>query len=144
MDLPKDVIFKATLKPGGVFLYKDEIFPEKAHFFAVINPCIVYGQPLLLVCASSQISKRKEYVKRMGIDINTLVIVQPSECSFLTKETVFDCNRVLVRPIEVLKEKMDIDKIIRYTEIKDDLLTKLREAVKRSPMISPKIKKQLE
>lgn len=144
MDLPKDVVFKATLKPGGVFLYKDDSFPEKAHFFVVLNSHIAFGEPLILVCASSQVLKRKERAIRMGFDLSTLVIVQPSECTFLGTESIFDCNRILIRPIEVLKQKMDMDKILKFTEIKDGLLTKLREAVKKSSTVTPKIKKLLD
>lgn len=143
MELPEEVILVSTLKPGAVYLYHDHEFPEKAHFFVVINQNITSTEPLYLVCASSQVDKKKDFVLRRHFPIETLVIVQPKECPFLTVKTVFDCNSILVRAIATIQKKIEAEEILRYEEVSDDLLDRLRESAMKSPMVTGNIKKCL-
>lgn len=141
MDLPKDVLLKATLRPGAIFLYNDDAFPDKAHFFVVINITILYNEPLFLLCATSQVVKKQAFISSRNLPLETLVIVRPSDCNFLKKETVFNCNSVLERPIEMIKEKIDNNEIKKYSEVTSDILEKLRKGVLKSPLIPERIKK---
>ena len=141
MDLPKDVILKVVLRPGAILLYKDDAFPDKAHFFVIINMTILYNQPLFLLCATSQVVKKQAFISSRNLPLETLVIVHPADCNFLKKETVFNCNSVLERPIEMIKEKIDNSEIKKYAEVTGDILGKLRNGVLISPLVPEKIKR---
>lgn len=143
MELPKELILMYALKPGAALLYRDDDFPEKAHFFVIINLKIIYNKSLFLLSATSQITKRRAFITHNNLPPETLVVVEPDECTFLKQQTAFNCNTVLERSIEVIKEKIDNKKIHKYAEVHDELLEKLRSGVIRSPMISNSIKKQL-
>ena len=138
--MPAEVVLSFTLRPGAVYLLRHDAFPDNHHFFVVLNNSVSPGDMLYLACASSQVTKRIEWVKRRKITTETLVIVESSQCDFVTKQTVFDCNTVHEVAYEVLKEKLDNHEIPSVNTIDKVILTQLRKAVHKSPMVSRKIK----
>lgn len=141
MDLPSEVVLQFTLQPGAVYLFKHDAFPDHPHYFVVLNKEVNQGDVLYMVCASSKLDKREEWVQRRGISESTLVYVEAGECLFLKKRTVFDCNAIYPIAYEVLKTKLDIGGVLTVQSIDESLLSKLRDSVKKSPLILRSIKK---
>lgn len=144
MKVPTDVILSISLKPGAVFLYSDDNFPDKKHFFVVLNKVIEdITSDLVLVCATSQVQARTQFIQSRNLSLETLVIVQDRDCDFLNKESAFDCNSAMLRPLAYLKSKLDEDEVPTVQQIDDQLLEKLQNGVLKSRMVSEKIKKLL-
>lgn len=143
MDLPSEVVLQFTLQPGAVYLFKHDAFPDHPHYFVVLNKEVNQGDVLYMVCASSKLDKREEWVQRRRIPSDTLVYVEPGECSFLKKRTVFDCNAVYPIAFEVLKIKLDSSEVLTVQAIDEDILSRLRDSVKKSPLVLRNIKKLL-
>lgn len=142
MKVPTDVIISISLKPGAVFLYSDDDFPDKKHFFVVLNKEISDNtSDLVLVCATSQVQARKQFIQSRNLGLETLVVVEDSDCDFLNKQSAFDCNSAMLRPIAYLKSKLDEDEVPTVQQVDTQLLSKLQNGVLKSRMVSEKIKK---
>jgi hypothetical protein len=141
MELPAEVVLSFTLQPGALYLFKHDDFPEKYHFFVVLNKSVNPGDTLYMVCASSQVMNRMDYVNRRNISKKTLVIQPPSATGIFKKETIFDCNKVYDVSFEVLRQKLCDHDVPMVEVVSASLLDQLREAVKLSPLVPRKFKK---
>ena len=107
IDIPCDVQILATIKRGTVYYFRDESFAsEEPHYFVVLNKNPRNGNFLILACATSKIERRKEIAKKLSFPEETLVEVFPSDFSFFTKNTLFDCNSVIERNVQSVIDKL--------------------------------------
>jgi hypothetical protein len=91
MDIPSQIRINAGITNGSVYYFKDEeLNSDKSHYFIVINPHPKLDDVLLLACASSQVAKRQDYVKKVGLHPETLVLLAPGEYTNFHLETVID------------------------------------------------------
>jgi hypothetical protein len=145
MDIPPNVRILATIRTGSVYYFEEEeLLSDEPHYFVVLNQNPRTEEFLILVCASSQIEKRRQIMQRLGFPQETLVFVSPSEYPIFSKDTVIDCNRVFEKTSQTLIEKLDQNKLKVCTEIMPDtILQKLIRGILASTQISEKIKRML-
>ena len=95
---------------------------------------------LLMVTSTTQIAKRKEFVKKTGISGQTIVTVSPKEYAVFSVESVFNCNDIFEVGMQDLIRKIENTGSMNYPKIPDSILAKLILGVKESPQVSPAIK----
>lgn len=146
MDIPADIQILATIKTGSVFYFEEEsLSSSEPHFFVVLNKNPRTEEFLILVCASSQVEKRKEIGKKLGFPTETLVIISPSEYKLFKKQTVIDCNRAFEKTSQSLIEKLKNEKLRVCTEMmSDEIVGKLVRGVLASSQISEHIQDLLK
>ena len=145
MDIPPNVRILVTIKTGSVYYFEEEeLSSDEPHYFVVLNQNPRTEEFLILVCASSQVEKRKQIAQRLGFPSETQVIISPSEYPLFSKDTIIDCNRVFEKTSQTLIEKLEQNKLKVCTEMMPDgILQKLIGGVLASSQISGKIKQML-
>ena len=148
MDLSvssKRDIFNGMLEPGFAFRMKgDEPFQSDSyHVFVVLNRNPKTGECLILANSTSKVDKRKRTLNSLGIDPEkTTVMFKPGDYSFITKETIFDCNSI--NTIDIKDIPFAGDQIRFLSEnMREDDVQRLVAAVKNSPRVEPKYKSLL-
>ncbi|GMX59927.1 MAG: hypothetical protein MNSN_09430 [Minisyncoccus archaeiphilus] len=107
IDIPADAYILTTIKRGSVYYFKNEEFASnEPHYFVVLNENPKNGNILILVCATSQVEKRKAIAQKMNFMEGTLVEVSPLDFTFFTKNSLFDCNNVIEINIGSIIEKL--------------------------------------
>ena len=100
MQISARVRILAGIQAGSVYYFEEEnLSSSEPHYFVVLNKCPRTEELLILVCASSQVEKRKQIAKKLGFPSETLVSISPSDYCLFTKETVIDCNRAFEKTI---------------------------------------------
>ncbi len=146
MDIPADIQILATIKTGSVFYFEEEsLSSSEPHFFVVLNKNPRTEEFLILVCASSQVKKRKEIADKLGFPTETLVVISPSEYKLFKKQTVIDCNRAFEKTSQSLIGKLENEKLRVCTEMMpDEIIKKLIKGVLASSQISEHIQDLLK
>ena len=135
----------ATIKTGSVYYFQDEeLSSADSHYFVVLNKDPRTEEFLILVCASSQIEKRRHIIQKLGFPQETLVFVSPVHYKIFRKDTVIDCNRVFEKTSASLIEKLEQDKLRVCSEMMPESIIKsLIQGVLASNQISEKVKRML-
>jgi hypothetical protein len=108
MDIPAHVRILATIKTGSVYYFEEErLASNEPHYFVVLNRSPRTEELLILVCASSQVEKRRQIIQKLGFPQETLVSVSHAEYPLFTKDTIIDCNRAFEKTPESLIEKLE-------------------------------------
>jgi len=130
------------VQTGAVYYFEEEqLTSPKPHYFIVLNKNPRTEEVLILVCASSQVEKRKQISKRLKFPAETLVIISPSECPLFTKETVVDCNSVFEKNVQSLVDKLEQGKLKICTELMPgQIIDKLVKGIIASTKIAENIK----
>ena len=126
-----------------IFYFKEkshaEGSPPHYHIALPIND----NEYILLVMFTSQVAKIKKFSSINEKQLELLYEVTPNEFSFLTRDSIIDCNDVKYWTKEELVNnvsgKMDIFNENIPLEILDNIKTK----IKKSPLVRKKIKKKL-
>lgn len=145
MEIPARVRILGAIKTGSVFYFEEEaISSTEPHYFVVLNKNPYTEEILVLVCASSQVDKRKQVIQRLGFPPETLVFVSPTEYPLFTKDTVIDCNRAYEKTPQSLIEKLEQGKLKVCTEIMADVIVQqLLAGVMVSPQVAERVKQML-
>jgi len=130
---------------------KDKLFYFKNREYSIDAPphyhiCIPlnHGKFVMLVLLTSQDEKRKILYKTNPKALQSLVEINQDDFHFLTKKTtLIDCNRPIYKTKEEIASLVNgefkvIDEII--TEV---LLTKIKNAIKKSPLVKKQYKKKI-
>lgn len=146
MDLPPELIGESL---GGYcicyFKHKDHAQEVPPHYWITIPS--KNNSWVLLCIITSQIEKRERHYQKVNSNaLPSLVKVTPTDLPFLVKESVIDCNKVL------LVEKRSFYKVIdpKYKfriitwDVPKDLQKRITVAVKSSPLVLPYIKNSLK
>lgn len=148
MEIPFDIQVLATLQSGSVYYFTEDApgFSSTApHYFVVVNIDPQTEECLILVCASSQVAKRQEFIKKRGYPEETLVFVDPEEYEHFTKETVFDCNRAFLRTTrEIIAKGQQGSLKICSEQMPLQIVKRLQNGLLASSTISRKVKKMLQ
>ena len=133
----------AGIQTGSVFYFEDEqLYSSQPHYYVVLNKSPRTDEFLILVCASSQVAKRKRIAQKLGFRAGTLVFISPSEYPLFTRETVIDCNRAFEKTPQALAEKLDRGTLKVCTELMSpDIVQKLVSGLASSTQVSEKIKR---
>ncbi len=129
IDIPPEIVINSTIKPGSVYYFPEDSFQSsEPHYFIVVNKDPVENTVILLVCASSQISKVR---KRRGLcPTNTLVEITPAEYTSFTCNSIIDCNSVLETSKSQLVDKLSQNKLqIMISEMDVSLVILLRQGI---------------
>lgn len=142
VDIPPEVAIKATIKPGSVYYFPHDSFHSTdPHYFVVINIDPINERVILLVCASSKISKIKARYTNCPVD--ALVKISPSQYPDFKVNSIFDCNQVIEETIDQLIERLLNKRLKLKAEMDIRLVERLRKGVLSSRLVSGKIKAQL-
>lgn len=120
------------------FKNKEHANIDNPHFHVAIPT--KDGGFVLLVMFTTQIDSKQEYyglVKPTALD--SLVYATPSQCKFLKKESVIDCNQPIYKSREELSAII-LDLEYREAELSQEFIEEIKNAIKLSPMVRPHIK----
>ena len=139
--IPPEII-KASIKPGSVYYFREESLKStEKHYFVVINRNPHTDEVILLVCASSQIAHVKLINKNCSE--KTLVTIRPEEYSGFRVPSIFNCNIIFRRSIEVIMKKYKNNELLVKPEMDLKLVDTLRNSVLTSNQIESRVKSML-
>ncbi len=137
VKIPKQIAITVSLEQGTVYLFSEESFDTTTpHFFIILNKNPVEDPFLIMTCATSQVEKRYEWVKKNGLDLETIVPIDESSYKFLNRETVVDCNQLLQRTKEVLMDKYDSGNLKLKGKVTQKDLNRIINGVRKSKLVS--------
>lgn len=147
MDIQPKVRIPLCIEQGSVFnFYIDFDGPKrqsKNRYFVVLNRNPKTDTVLIMLTSTTQIIKKREFIKRVGISEQTIVSVVPKEYSVFTSESAFNCNDVHEVSIIDLIRKIEENGSMNYPKMPNDILAKLIVGVTASPSVSQVIKNLL-
>lgn len=134
-----------TVETGSVYYFEEEgLSSSEPHYFIVLNKNPRSEEFLILVCASSQVDKRKRIAKFLRFPEKTLVVVFPSEYPTFKKESVIDCNRIFEKTIQSLIDKLEKRQLKPCENIiPKEIIQKLISGTLASNQTSEKVRKML-
>ena len=140
--VPLKIHILATVKAGSVYYFEEErLSSPEPHYFIVVNKNPKTDQVLLLVCASSQVEKRKDAIKKLNFAEETLALVSPKECPCFNKNTAIDCNTIWEKTSQSVIEKLSNGELrVCPDEIPSEIVEKLVKGVLMSNQVSEDIK----
>lgn len=141
MEISADIRILATIQTGSVYYFVEESISSKGpHFFVVLNRNPRTEECLILVCASSQVEKRKNIAEKLGFPPETLVSISPVEYPLFTKLTIIDCNRAFEKTSQSLVDKLQSGKLRVCTEIMpENIIQALIRGILASSQVSEKV-----
>src|SRR3989344_4970539 len=131
MDIPAQVRILATMKTGSVYYFEEEqLSSTEPHYFVVLNKEPRTEEFLILVCASSQVEKRRQTIQKLGFPQETLVFVSSTDYRLFRRDTVIDCNRAFEKTARSLIEKFEENRLMVCTDIMpEEIVQKLMQGV---------------
>lgn len=144
MDIPLKIRIPLCVEQGSVFNFHIDFDgvgrQSKNRYFVVLNRNPKTDTVLIMVTSTSQIAKKKDFIRRAGISEQTIVSVSSSEYQIFNSESVFNCNDVHEISMQDLIRKIEEAGSMNYPKIPDSILAKLIVGINASPRISPAIK----
>ncbi len=133
-----------TIKQGAVYYFtSSQLSSSEPHYFVVLNKSPIDDPIVLLGVATTKVRKKLEWVNKVGLPTNTIVIVRQGKSAVFSKETAFNCNQ----PTEMLAtdffDKCKFELFEYKGEIEQDILVEVIHAVQGSPMVTERIKELL-
>ena len=139
-----ETLFKNTVQKGSVFYFVEDTFEtDRPHFFVVLNDDPKNEKILILVCAVTLSVKVAFLYEKFKYLRETMVDVTPSLCSFLKHPSIFNCNSPIEKSFLVFIDKLKDGKLKHVGEVNQELLSKLRDGVLASPLVTKECKKLL-
>lgn len=140
--MPTSHPIKTDIVDGSVYYYSDpDLQSTYPHYCIVVNLKPSQDKTILLVHASHRIDRVKE--RRKDCPQETLVEISPIQYVGFDKDTIIDCNEVLVRDIEVLANKLHQGKLQIRPLMGLRLVRQLRKGLIASEQIPQSIKDRL-
>jgi len=145
--LPPQVVIN-SINDFCVLYFKDLNHEKDApsHFHIVFPVNNESG--LILTIITKQIDKRIDYYQRRQKEdaVNALVFVDKDIFDFLTQKSVADCNRAELLTKTELLQRIDLRKemFIKCRDIPSFLKKEICSAIRKSPLISPQVKKMVK
>lgn len=147
IDIPPKVRIPLCIEQGSVFNFHIEFASPKRQsknrYFVVLNRNPKTDTALVMVTSTTQIAKRREFIKRVGISEDTIVAVESAEYAVFRSESVFDCNDVFEVSMQDLIRRIEEDGSMNYPKIPGAILAKLIHGVKESPRVTEAHKRLL-
>ena len=133
------------IETGSVYYFQEErLSSDEPHYFIVLNRNPRTEDFLMLVCASSQVDKRKRIARSLGFPKETLVVIPMSEYPTFKKESVIDCNRIFEKTIQSLIEKMENNQLkICEKLMPKEIVERIISGTLASDQVSERIRKML-
>ncbi len=106
------------------------------HYFVVLNQNPLGSKILLLLVASSQVEKSQKRISRKNLPLESLVVIEEAEYDDFSKDSCIDCNKLFNKSLEELCEQWRKKEVLAHKDLPRDLVERLIEGVKASPLIS--------
>jgi hypothetical protein len=133
MDLSSEII-KKCIEPGAVLYFVNPNFKStKPHFYVVLNNTPDADIILIMVNFTSNIDYRKR--RRHRLPPASLVELSNSDCPFLDKPSIIDCNSPTYMTMDEVVDKNVKGELRLISTINDSILALLRAGVIASPMV---------
>ncbi|MSR71384.1 MAG: hypothetical protein EXS50_01770 [Candidatus Taylorbacteria bacterium] len=144
MEIPPKIRIPLCVEQGSVFNFfidfGDSSRQSKNRYFIVLNRNTKTDTALIMVTSTTQIQKKKEFVKRAGISDKTIVEVKAREHSIFTSDSAFNCNEVFEVSMNDLIRKIEEKGSMNYPRLPDNLLKQIISGINESPNVSQSIK----
>jgi hypothetical protein len=144
MEIPPKIRIPLCIEQGSIFNFfidfGDSKLQSKNRYFVVLNRNPKTDTALIMVTSTTQIQKKREYIKRAGISNKTIVEVKTKEYCTFTSDSAFNCNEVFEVNMSDLIRKIEENGSMNYPKLPDNLLQKIIAGVIESPKISQAIK----
>ena len=141
-------VFENSLKQGSVFRLKGDtpFKSEDYHIFVVLNYSPQSDEALLLVNGTSKVGKKKAILSKIYPSEveQTTVILEANSYSFITKQTIIDCNDVKMVDLNVINFSSNDIKPITSSELSREDIGKIVSATLNSPAVSENIKQKIK
>jgi hypothetical protein len=134
-------LLRLTLRPGSVYYFQERFFTSpEPHYFIVVNQQPVAREVLVLTVISSKVEKVKRLRKELP---GTTVEIGPGDYAELKQASVVDCNVVFRKALAELVEKIQRKEVTYKKDLPGEILDRIRQAIKASPLIEQETKRLL-
>lgn len=144
MEIPPKIRIPLCVEQGSVFNFfvdfGDSKRQSKNRYFVVLNRNPKTDTALIMVTSTTQIQKKREFVKRAGISDKTIVEVKTKEHYIFTSDSAFNCNEIFEVNMSDLIRKIEENGSMNYPKLPDDILKRIIVGINESPKISQSIK----
>lgn len=135
VQIPYEI--RLTLRQGTVYYMAERgLSSAEPHYFVVLNRDPLRDRILLLLVASSQIEKARNRIARKNLPAASLVEISERDYQDFTKDSCVDCNKLFNKSLQELCEQWNKKEVRSQSDLPLDLLEKLMEGVKASPLVS--------
>ena len=142
ISFPPEYIFQ-NIQAGQVYLMRHPDYPEKKHFFVVVNFNPSQDDEHIIVVCTSKIEKAKRFCAIGGLPQETIVELAPADYKHFNKNTVINCNNAELMPKQELIDCLRIGRLEIRTPVGPEILSKIRRGILCSPRVKRGIKKKL-
>ena len=145
IHIPNDAKVALGIRQGQVYNFSPKSGVDN-HYFVVLNKNPRNDTEIYLAPFTTKKEKVLNFIEINKLGKGTCVEIKKGDCKFLPREdsTVIDCNRLvytdLARLIELIDESSGN---CNYSQIKQELMSKIIGAVKASKMVKNIIKESL-
>lgn len=147
MEISPDIRIPICIEHGSVFNFLHQVDSPKKQsknrYFVVMNQDPKTDKILLLVTPTTQIEKRRKYIRDVGIDEETIVELAAKEYGGFSRDCVFDCNYLIEVSMSDLIKKIKESGSDHYQKMPGDIMKKLMNGVKKSPLVSDEQKRMI-
>lgn len=144
MEIPPKIRIPVSVIQGSVFNFYINFDysnrQSKNRYFVILNRNPKTDTALIMVTSTTQIQKKRDFIKRAGISDKTIVEVKVSEYPIFTSDSAFNCNDIFEVMMADLIRKIEENGSMNYPKISDNILKRIIAGVKESPKISQSIK----
>jgi hypothetical protein len=128
---------RLSLRQGTVYYMAERgLSSVEPHYFVVLNQNPLGSKILLLLVASSQVEKAQKRISRKNLPPESLVVMDEAEYDDFSKDSCIDCNKLFNKSLEELCEQWRKKEVRAHKDLPRDLVERLIEGVKASPLIS--------
>jgi hypothetical protein len=134
VNVPYEI--RLSLRQGTVYYMAERgLSSIEPHYFVVLNQNPLESKLLLLLVATSQVEKAKGRILRKNLPSESLVVIDDAEYDDFSKESCIDCNKLFNKSLEELCEQWREKEVRAHKDLPRELVEKLIEGVKASPLI---------
>jgi hypothetical protein len=134
VNVPYEI--RLSLRQGTVYYMAERgLSSIEPHYFVVLNQNPLESKLLLLLVATSQVEKAKGRILRKNLPSESLVVIDDAEYDDFSKESCIDCNKLFNKSLEELCEQWRKKEVRAHKDLPRELVEKLIEGVKASPLI---------
>lgn len=148
MDFSPEQLFQFFAQAGSLIRFQPgTIFGStNAHIGVVVNSDPDTQKAVVVICASSQIDKAREFARKRRLSPSTVVCITGGTHPHFGQNTAFLCNNPEAVSFDVLAawhNEGNIELIRRNNQIDDALLNEIRAGISVSDMVEDSIKDML-
>jgi hypothetical protein len=132
-------LLNLTLHGGSVYYLQDRhLSSAEPHYFVVLNMTPHEDSYLVFAITSSKVETVLR--RRVGLPVESLIEISPSEYSEFTLQSIGDCNSHFRVTKQELLQKLQTGLAWEKKPLPVNLLNKLRQGMLASPLIEDEIK----